>query len=117
MAIPAQCQLWQKEQLTSEDIQINSHFDILNTFEDDDHLIRRLLRCKDCGQLYFYEFYEEIDWEGGNDPQYRTYIPIESEEEASRLAQKSPLELLSLHPRLQRDWPADAEKPKIRWIR
>ena len=126
MMIPTQCQLWQKEQVTSEDIQLGSHFEILNTFEDSSHLTRLLLRCRDCGQLYFYEFYEEIDWEGGNDPHYLTFLPIESEEEARRLAKMAPvssvagmapIELLQLYPRLQGAWPADAERLTIRWIK
>lgn len=117
MMIPTQCKLWQEERVTSEDIQLGSRFEILNTFEDDSHLMRHLLRCRDCGQLYFYEFYEWIDWSGGNDPQYRTFLPIESEEEASKLAKMAPSELLQFSPRLQSDWPADAERPSIQWIK
>jgi hypothetical protein len=115
--IPVQCHLWQKEEITSDDISVFSCFEILHTFEDDSHLMRRLIRCKDCGQLYFYEFYEEIDWVGGNDPQYRTYIPIESEEEAREMAKLSPSGLLRFRPRLQNDWPANAKKTKIQWIK
>lgn len=117
MTIPSQCQLWQKEQVTSEDLQLSSRLEIIKTFEDDSHLKRHLLRCRDCGQLYFYEFYEWIDWVGGNDPQYRTFLPIKSEEEANKLAKMTPSELLQWYPRLQYDWPADAERPSIRWIR
>lgn len=115
--IPVQCHLWQKEQVTSEDIQLSSHFELRDTFEEDSHLVRRLLRCKDCGQLYFYEFYEWIDWVAGNDPQYSTFLPVESEEEARKLAKKAPSELLQFYPRLQKDWPADAERPTIRWVK
>lgn len=117
MMIPTQCQLWQKEQVASEDIQLRSRFEILTTFEEDSHLIRRLLRCRDCGQFYFHEFYEWIDWEGGNDPQYTTYLPVESDEEAGKLAKMTPSQLLDLYPRLQKDWPADAKKPTIRWVK
>jgi hypothetical protein len=117
MLIPTQCQLWQKEQVTSEDIRLSSRFEILNTFEDDSHLVRHLLRCRDCGQLYFYEFYEWIDWIGGNDPQYHTFLPIESDGEARKLAKMTSGELLQFYPRLQKDWPADAERPTIRWVK
>lgn len=117
MMIPTQCRLWQMEQVTSEDIQLSKHFEKLATFEDDSHLIRSLLRCKECQQLYFYEFYEWIDWVSGNDPQYRTFLPIESEEEAQRLARMSPTELLGCYPRLQVDWPADEKRPAIHWNR
>lgn len=117
MVIPTQCHLWQKEPLTSEDIRMDKNFEFLFTFEEDTHLIRRLVQCKDCGQLYFYEFYELIDWVGGNDPQYRTFIPVESEEEARKLAQMTQFALLQFYPRLLSGWPADEERPIIRWVR
>lgn len=67
------------------------------------------------GQLYFFEFYEEIDWEGGNDPQYTTYIPVETNEEIETLKKSSPLELLQFFPRLQIDFPKEAKEPKVWW--
>ncbi len=115
MVTPTQCHLWQKEQFTSDDMKL-AHFLVLQTFENDSHLIRRLLRCKDCGQLYFYEFYEWIDWIYGNDPQYRTLLPVESEEEAGRLATLAPNELLLHLPRLQADWPSNGDLT-IGWIK
>ena len=117
MKQPAQCHLQQKENLTNEDINVKNNFELLHTFEDESHLWRYLLKCKDCGQLYFYEFYEEIDWKEGNDPQYRTFIPIESKEEAENMAKMKSFELLKISPRLQYDWPANADKSKIYWIR
>jgi hypothetical protein len=69
---------------------------------------RHLLRCRECGQLYFYEFFEWIDWEGGNDPQYTTYIPVESDTEIEALKKASSFELLKYFLRLQRDWPMEA---------
>lgn len=117
MAIPTQCQLWQKEQVTNEDIQLSSHFEHLNTFEEDTHGVRRLLRCRECGQLYFYEFYEWVDWTGGDDSSISLLLPIQSEEEASKLANMATSELLQLSPHLRRDWPAEASKPMFRWIK
>jgi hypothetical protein len=51
---------------------------LLDTYADDSHLSRRLLKCRECAQLYFFEFYEEIDWLDSKDPQYVTYIPVET---------------------------------------
>jgi hypothetical protein len=65
---PTQCALWKKPELIDEPRQ--NRFELLETFVDESHLSRELLRCKECGQLYFFEFYEEIDWEDGNDPQF-----------------------------------------------
>lgn len=97
-------------------VPTNEHFNCLKTYADESHLFRYLLECKDCGQLYFYEFYEEIDWEEGNDPQYTTYIPVETAGEAEELNKKSNLELLRVTPRLQDDFLQDGTKT-IRWVK
>ncbi len=94
----------------------DAHFDVIKTFEEDSHLSRRILKCKRCGQLYFYEFYEEIDWKEGNDSQYCTYIPIETVEEAEELNKKSQFALLGVVPRLQDDFLQDGTKT-IEWMR
>ena len=116
MRIPKQCHLWQQDPLTSDDLSQPGIFEPLKTYEDDSHLIRDLRRCTQCGQLYFYEFYEVIDWVNGNDPQYSTYLPVESIEEADELARQSVFDILDHYPRLQSDWPAEAELPKVYWI-
>jgi hypothetical protein len=112
---PARCHLWLKEALSPDDVG-GAAFERLHTYVDDSHLIRRLLRCTDCGQLYFYEFYEEIDHAGGEDPQYRSYIPVTDEDAAAKLAKMMPFELLAIAPRLQSDFPRGAEHPSVRWI-
>ena len=115
MKQPTQCHLWQAETLTPDDLY--GCFDTLEEFgEEDIHLRRSLMRCKSCGQLYYYEFHEWIDWTGGNDPQYRTWIPVESREEIDALNQTSPLTLLKFLPRLQSDFPKDTNEPKVFWV-
>jgi hypothetical protein len=116
MKSPTQCVLWENPALVAAK---EPGFERIETYVDGDHLDRHLLRCRECGQLYFYEFYEEIDWDGGNDPQYRTYIPVESDTEIEALKTKeaSPWETLNYSPRLLRDWPKDAPEPlPPRWI-
>jgi hypothetical protein len=73
------------------------------------HLWRHLKQCKKCGQLFFFEFYEWIDWANGNDPQYDTWIPVKNEQEATELNKLSPLELC-IYFGLHRNWPADMSK-------
>jgi hypothetical protein len=102
------------EELTAEDLY--GCFDSVEVFLDESHDRRCLLKCKTCGQLYFYEFHEEIDWTGGNDPQYRTYIPVETREEIETLLNSSGFGLLKFSPRLQYDLPRDAPSPKVFWI-
>lgn len=116
MITPTKCHLWNKEELTEEDIIPRNNFELLKTYVDESHLWRYLLKCKDCGQLYFYEFYEEIDWKEGKDPQYTTLIPVASDEEAKKMAELSTIEILKFSPRLQSDFPSNAEKTKVHWI-
>lgn len=111
---PLDCQLWKIEG-KDKNLNLRELLDIVKTYEKESHVVRELLKCSECGQLYFYEFYEEIDWENGNDPQYRTAIPVESEDQADKMAKMSQVEILKFSPRLQNDWPKDAEE-KTGWF-
>jgi len=68
-------------------------------------------------QLYFFEFYEEIDWDKGNDPQYTTYIPVSTIEQGVELALLEPLALVGASPRLCIDYPKEAKTPTVYWAR
>lgn len=115
MKPPTQCHLWQAEKLNPQDLY--GCFESLEDFgEEDTHFRRALMRCKSCGQLYYYEFYEWIDWEGGNDPQYRTWVPVESREEIEELNKTDHISLLKYFPRLQSDFPRDATEAKVFWV-
>ena len=114
MKNPTQCALWEKPELIDEPSK--GRFEVIETFADDSHFWRHLLKCRECGQLYFFEFYEWIDWEKGEDPQYSTFIPVETDEEVEMLKKSSPLELLQYSPRLQKDFPKEAKQPTLRWI-
>src|SRR5271166_737101 len=116
MKKPTQCALWEHREPLLEPGKLKDLFGRIETYVDEDHLVRSLLKCRECGQLYFHEFYEWIDWEDGDDPQYSTYIPVETEDEIKTLKTASPLGLLNFSPRLQRDFPKDAEKPRVRWV-
>ena len=83
-------------------------FEVIKTYRDDEHSSEKLVRCKECGQLYHYSMEESIDWVNGNDPIYYTYTPIDCE------AQLKDDNFTGL-PRLQYDWPSDQKEPKIWW--
>lgn len=108
------CLYWREPEKIREG---SPSFEKIATYVDDEHLFRRLLKCDECGQLYFYEFYEWVDYDKGNDPQYRKWIPVASEEEAFGLLDKAPFELNACSPCLCMDWPADKEEPAIFWSR
>ena len=63
----------------------------------------RGLQCRECGQLYFHEWYEWVDWEHGNDKQYTTLIPVQTPEQIAALKASNIFMLLRFFPRLQWD--------------
>lgn len=79
---PLKCVLWRDERLDN----LHEILETIETYLDDSHDMRRLLKCRECGQLYFYRFLEFIDYVNGEDPQYRTYIPVASAEDAAILS-------------------------------
>ena len=97
---PIQCHLLNLKTLTEEDIAGLEH---VKTFSEGSHFVRCILKCAQCGQLYFYEWFEEIDWVAGNDPQYATWIPIPEMEAAEKLNGKAPIELLICLPQIRCD--------------
>lgn len=107
MKIPKQCHLWVNPNLDG------FKFERVETYTESSHFDRGLLKCPECGQLYYWEFYEEIDWDEGNDKMYSTYIPIDYDKTLiEELNKKSSLELLTITPRLQ--WDPDGS---IKWIK
>lgn len=106
--IPSGCHLWLNGNPSLE--QLRDDLIDIKVYEDDSHLIRKLKKCKACEQLYFYEFYEWIDWVEGNDPQYRTWIPIRNIEDADALSKLSPMTLLT-YSGIRSDFPENASMP------
>jgi hypothetical protein len=106
---PTQCVLWeQPERLNGGGF--GELFKTIACYEDSSHLTRYLYECHECGQRYFYEWCEMVDWDEGNDKQYTTFIPVRTKAEITALKQASTIELLCYSPRLQRDG------DKIVWI-
>lgn len=114
---PVNCIYWRRPKLLLRG-GMRGNFDIVETYVESSHLYRRLVKCKECGHLYFYEFYETIDWIDGEDPQYITYIPVETDEEIEQVKNTTdPLGLLQFFPRLQLDYPKGAKKRTAKWAR
>jgi hypothetical protein len=67
---------------------------LIHIYQKEVHLEHFLFQCK-CGQLFFHEFYEVVDWKEGMDGQYQLWIPVEDEGSARVLSQFSPLKLSS----------------------
>jgi len=84
--------------------------------DDYRHFSRRLMKCKECGQLYFKEFYETTDYIGGNDPQYVTLVPVYSKEDIEKLKATSMFDLLKFRPHISSNFPSDADRPSVCWV-
>ena len=101
---PKQCHLWNKKVLEEKE-DIWFVFEPIQTFFEDSHFSRRLVKCRECGQLYLKEFYEKIDWVDGDDPQYLTFIPVRSKEEAEKINRADLWEIQNFLPKLNVDCP------------
>lgn len=114
LSAPTGCELWERPELIEGPIE--DRFDRLEVLVDESHHRRYLLACRECAQRYFYEFYEQVDWEAGEDPQYVTYLPVGSDEDLAALEAATPAELMAFSPRIQRDWPSESTAPTTRWV-
>jgi hypothetical protein len=52
---------------------------------DRSHFHQRILVCEACSQKFLRTFYEEVDFEDGDDPQYLVVVPITPAEEDTLL--------------------------------
>ncbi len=116
MKDPVGCRYWTEPEQAIDGPR-EDRFKELDEYVDESHWWRYLLECRECGQKYFYEFYETIDWVGGNDPQYTTYVPVDSDDDIESLKATSLAGLLNHTPRLEKNFPKDAETPSVRWVR
>ena len=105
---PVECHLWRDGNPSME--QLMMALTPIMTYEEESHLIRNVLRCKDCGHLYFHEFTEKIDWREGNDAQYSLWIPVNDLASADKLNELSTAELSAFYG-LHYDFPTEDEKP------
>lgn len=76
-SVPFRCGLWRDPSPVADD-RFRRQFDFIATFADGSHASRHLLRCTGCGQLYLYDFHEEVNLRDGNDPQELTLLAVSS---------------------------------------
>lgn len=96
--------------------RIHEVMELVETLAKESHLFCYILKCRSCGQLYYYEFFEEIDWIDGKDPQRTIYIPVDSIEEAQMRGKAPPGMAVHGRPYLLYDFPKEASTPKLTWI-
>ena len=62
---------------------------ISNYLIDESHFIVSLRKCPDCGQSFVSVLTETVGWSDGEDPQYRTVMPL-TEQEVTELEAATP---------------------------
>lgn len=113
---PERCVLWREPALI--DRPLKETFEHVRQLHDSSHWWRDLLRCWECGQLYLQEFYEEIDWDGGHDAQYVTFVPVADEAEVRTVDGMAMGFAFLATPSLRKDWPSGPDAVKtIGWER
>lgn len=65
----------------------------VDVIQDDSHFKLWLCACPQCGQMFVRIFTEFIDWEDGNDPQYRDLMPLTKDEAEYVRAHREPAPL------------------------
>ena len=112
MKAPTQCCLWHKDCVDLMDLD----FESVQTYTSSAHLQRNLLRCRECGQLYFHEWYKHVSFKHSA-YEYDTYIPVTSQDEIDTLLKtKTSADLLAFTPQLHGSCVNDSEST-LRWIR
>lgn len=111
---PKSCVLWRDPESVIS-VPLRDGFELLETFVKESHWWRYLLKCRECGQVYVFEFLEEVDWVDSDDPRYCTWIPIETDEEVQRVKAAGQLDMRSFIPHLCDDRPKGAER-KVYWV-
>ena len=114
MMTPTSCRLWRDPEGTLAR-RMEEVFERVETLYQSSHDWRYVLRCRECGQLYLFDFHEDIDWEAGDDPSWVTYLPIAGDA-LDRPAELRQMDLRAHRPYFMKDWPKGVEKPVKRWV-
>lgn len=107
------CHLWNKKIFSGDDFSL-SHFVFIRDYLDQGHVVSSLVRCIDCGQLYFYEHHADVEADLEDEDAYTILVPIEKDREEEVMVSESPLDLLAKDPRLQ--WEIKDGVETIQWL-
>ncbi len=103
------CCIWTDNDLTNK--KLSKLLECIDVITQESHSSRKILKCRECGQLYLYVFEEEVDWDKGNDEQLFRWIPVENIDQAIDLSKKSVFRLLS-QPSIRIDFSKEMTQPK-----
>jgi len=77
------CHLFGKGEIVLEDLKSLEVVEVLH--DDGSHYERSVKRCKECGAWFLYDFIEYVNYSGGDDAIYCTYVQADSKEFALRM--------------------------------
>jgi hypothetical protein len=95
---PTQCVLWEQPE-RAIGRGFSQCLEEIASYQDGRHRIRSLEKCRECGQLYFYDWFEWTERDEGVDWALSNLIPVQTEAEIEALKQAS--SVLRYWPRLQ----------------
>lgn len=114
---PTGCVYWTKPELAFRPGRTLDQFETIETLERNMHELKQLLKCRECGQQYFYEFWEEMHFDGRDDSQFVTLVPVESAGDVEFLSKKTFWSLRAAGICLCEDCPGDfAPRRFIYWM-
>jgi len=88
---------------------------------NESHFLVQLRSCPECGQRFLWIFTEFVDWENGEDAQYRQILPVTRTEADAIARQRAAVDLAYLgslgrsRRYLKVDWPSDQPDPTVGW--
>ena len=97
------------------------NFNEIARLVDDPHDIIRIKSCSNCGQRYVAVTTEFIDWEDGEDPIYRSVLPLTVEESERLLSQGENVDVRLIESLgktrryLQTSWPKEEKQESVYW--
>lgn len=116
MSLPETCLLWTDPEAALAR-PMKDQFELTETLFKTSHHWRYILTCRKCRARYLFEFYEEIDWEDGEDPQWSIYVPVQSEAQLSEMRKAcNPRQLVHFLPHLSVDFPKGAAQRSASWV-
>ena len=77
------CHLFRKDGIVLKDLSCLEVVEVL--FDDGSHYERSVKRCKVCGAWFLYDFIEYVNYAGGDDEIYCTFVQADSRENALRM--------------------------------
>lgn len=65
--------------------KFDKNFTLIKTIHESSHKVYSLIKCKECDALFLFDFYEYVNFGGGDDEIYIKFIQVNDEDQAKKL--------------------------------